>query len=269
MTFLPYFKIEIMRKLLMFTLLLIGFTSCESLDYKGQPQLVVYVQDSPAKDYEALFISIASVELFTGVAWIEVPCYTNRFDLLSYNGSKMLNIVKSTILEGHYSKIRIRFNNVNNQLVIGSKNNPLRLNTEDEYVEFDYEFDAKNNEQTVLVYDIDPVKSVFLNGNNEYQFIPFVTPINLATWGVLNGVVVDKDEKPIKSRFLVEAVRSDGVVYNTFTINTGAFMFRLPEGVYNVTIFGATGSGYIDAVVNDVKIEIASATSIGGVKLLK
>lgn len=243
--------------------LIFSLVSCDELEYKGEPQFSLYIQDAPATEFQGFHTKIEALELFNGTDWVNVKCNSNLFNVMAYNGSKMFKVCQQNIPAGNYSQFRIRFTDVSNSLIIESRTYPVSIDPKDVTQLFSYDFQANQNTQTVAVCDIDVAQSIVESGEEQYQFVPKVTFIDLNTYGVVKGTVVDMKNAMLKQYILLQAVREDGYTVTNYTTQGDLFV-RLPAGNYTVFLTPPTSMiGYFPKVIKNVVVTPREATALG------
>lgn len=256
-----------MVKKLIYGVLLVFLLGCSKYDYKGAPQFVLYVEDSPA-DYQTMMLSIDLVELYDGAQWVAVKNYSGRFSLLSLVGGNSLRIVQSDIAAGHYTKLRLTFNPNNSTLMVGDREYVLVTDDASRVVEMDMDFNIGDNEQYITVCDIDAARSVVGDPEVGFSFVPRCELMNLATAGAINGVVADENGVAIAEKMLVRATSALGVVkYGYTNPNDAALFMRLLAGEYQVVVTPGTTSKYEGITWDGVVVNSGQATMMGAVKL--
>lgn len=256
-------------RLIIIISLLFSFVSCDELEYKGNPQFSLYIQDAPATEFQGFYTKIESLELFNGNDWVNVKCNSNLFNVMAYNGSRMYKVCQQDIDKGNYSQFRIRFTEVSNSLIIDSKTFPVTINPEDVAQLFSYEFQANKNSQTIAVCDIDVAQSIIEVAEEQYQFVPKVTFIDLNTYGVVKGTVVDSKNEVLKQFISVKAVRDDNYTVVNYTTQ-GDLFIRLPAGKYTIFVTPpSTMVGYLPKTIENVVVSEHQATNLSLVVIEK
>lgn len=255
-------------RLILLLSLLFGLISCDDPFYKGSPQFILYIQDLPAQEINSLNLSFVKVELFNNSEWIDVKCNNSTFNVIDYNGGTMFELTKATIAAGKYSKFRMTLSPQFNSIDYKGAKHLLLYTSENSVLNFDYEFEASEDKQEIVVCDIDVAKSISGDvDKGQFWFNPNVTLINLNSWGVVQGVLVDAAHKRLNRRCLVRATRSDGYQLNNYTTNAGDLFIRLPEGLYTIVVTPQSTANLPVITILNVVVKAGQPTSVGGVVL--
>lgn len=252
--------------LLLICALILGLTSCDNEDYKGEPKFILYIQDSPAQEFKGLFVSFSKVELFDGEKWIEVKRNGATFDVMSYSGSDMFKLVDVVIPKGHYTQFRLTFAESQTRLMVDGKSYNMEFNLADQVQLFSHSFDAVEDAQTSLIVDIDAAQSVVQLAEDSYLFLPKMSLIDLQTFGVARGTVVDSKNAVIKSYILIKAVREDGYTKMGYTSPaTGQLFIRLPKGKYKISLTAPASLSLETVELVDVIVESRGVAELGAI----
>ncbi|MFI3294388.1 MAG: DUF4382 domain-containing protein [Rikenellaceae bacterium] len=260
---------NILHKILLVALFW-GVVGCESLDYKGSPQYILYIQDSPA-DYESLTLSVASTEIYNGSEWIDLECpNSSSFDLLSLTGGVMLKVGEAFLAAGNYSQLRLTFDETIRLGYDGTTYTPSASSLE---ILLPLDVTLSEDVQWVDIIDIQAAQSITSQQMDDttyvFEFSPVAQLVDLSVMGVLNFSIVNTSSSAIGDLAYISAVNSSTQeLYSTYlNEETLLGVLKLPEGEYTITVETPSDCLYAGTTFENVQILAGEATDLGVIQL--
>ncbi|KAA3631222.1 MAG: DUF4382 domain-containing protein [Calditrichaeota bacterium] len=209
--------------------------------YSGPPRLTMTFFDKPAPDgIEHLYLHVVKVGVHhEDSGWMYNDVDTT-IDFLELVNGVTVTLFDDTIPEGYYSQMRMVLGE-GNEIVVDSVTYPLTVPSGMQTgVKLNFDFEIHQDEFIHLYVDFDVSKSVLSTGNG-FKLKPTYRVFKEDISATLAGMVTDGSGLPVFNA-LVEA---NSMEYSTatYTDSTGAYMFILPQGTYDIA--AVPDSGYL------------------------
>lgn len=265
-------------KLIFPSLILALFFSCNndistlsSTDVDSDSRISIRLVDEPG-DFDNVFIEVIDVMIKYNddseddSGWQSLDAInTGVYDLLELTGGIDVLLVDDYQLPpGTLNQIRLVLGEENSVVCDGGE--PIRLRTPSAQqsglkLKVDHVLEAGFTYNFLLDFNVD--ESVVVAGNSgNINLKPVIRVTTDVTSGKILGAVNPFD-------FQVQAsVMVDGEPVSAYADENGVFMLNgVPAGIYSVTITPADGSGYAEAVVDNVEVINGEVTDIGTIEL--
>ncbi len=242
-----------------------GCADPNDTSFKGN--LIIKVVDAPAslQALNVVFsrVSIHRAGLSDDLGWRIVSEDIVTQDILRLRNGQSRNLVSTTIPEGTYDRIRIRFN-ISSLQQLGVESTVFIPEQLAGGVDFEHAFEVREGATTGITMDFDATRSVKLNTQDRYELWPVVRIQNTDLAGsIIGGIVPDSVIAMIST-----TVSSDSVT--TLSLgqagNNSFELVDLPEGSYSVTII-PEDPAFQDTTFANVVVVRRQKTNIGAVPL--
>jgi hypothetical protein len=247
-----------MRRFLLLPVFMIAviFTSCKNDNNSTLTKMNVKITDAPGA-YDALYLNIKEIQVFTSEGQSTLEVAQNRFDILDFRMGKDTLLASKDIPSGRLQEIRLVLNETGNEVVIDGHSYPLTTPSgQTSGLKLKVQDDLIGGIAYTMTLDFDAAKSVVNTGSGKYILKPVIRAIPQAVSGGLTGVIT-----PSASNAKVYAITGLDTIGAVADV-TGKFFFPgLTEGNYKVNVVPV--SPYITKSIENVSVIKGSIKDMG------
>jgi hypothetical protein len=257
-----------MKKLFFMSVTLIYLTilSCGKDSTDTQATLDLRLTDGPGS-FEAVLIDVIGAEVHVNKdtanasGWQALTVKKGVYDVLKLNNGVDTILGTTKLPLGDVSEIRLILGD-NNSVKVGGQTFPLVIGSADKSglkLKFEKKLLAGISYKVTL--DFDAAKSVKeVKKGTEYKMKPILRLFTDAENGSIRGEIA-----PITCKTVIYAIQGTDTLTSSFPSSTGSFVLQgLNTGTYKVSAVGESPCG--TKIVDNVKVEIGKATSIGKIQ---
>ncbi len=245
-----------MKKLFLFSVILILSTSCEDDGTSGTGGIRIEVFDNPPPvEVEHIYLTITEVSVHkSGGAWITLSEPNVTYDFLELINGTTSVLVDETLEPGDYTQLRLVVSD-SNEVVIDGETHHLRIPSgEQTGVKINLNFSIEEDELIEIYVDFDASKSITWTPGN-YLLHPTFKAFKQVISGTISGTVQDTTGVGIPNA-LIEASGSYDIVA-TVSDSTGTYKLILVEDTYDIEV-SAGGWTTADTVYTSLDLQAES-----------
>ena len=240
--------------------------SCGKDTTDSQPTLELRLTDGPGS-FEAVLIDVIGAEVHvnkdtaSSSGWQALTIKKGVYDVLKLNNGVDTILGATKLPLGDVSEIRLILGD-NNSVKVGGQSFPLVIGSSDKSglkLKFEKKLLAGISYKVTL--DFDAAKSVKeVKKGAEYKMNPVLRLFTDAENGSIRGEIA-----PITCKTVVYAIQGTDTLTSSFPSSVGSFVLQgLNAGTYKISVVGESPCG--TKVVDNVKVEIGKATSLGKIQ---
>lgn len=246
--------------------LMAGIVSCKKSDKtnEGNARLQVYLTDDPGR-YDKVLIDVRQIEIHSNTGgWITVDLKNpGIYNLLDFRNGLDTLIADITLPAGKVSQMRLILGSNNSVVVDGTTHALATPSAQQSGLKFNIHQDLQANGSYKVWVDFDAARSIVVQGNGSYLLKPVIKTYTELTDGKIKGIVLPLIGRPIV--YAIHNTDTSAAIPNA----AGFYMFTgLPEGSYKIWIDGDAGTGFDDAVIENVNVRFGLVTDVGITTLL-
>lgn len=235
------------------------FFSCSDDDAPNEQNATVKVSmtDAPG-DYANVFVDVLDVKIKSDAAdneegWVSLGnVQAGRYDLLTLTGGVTQLLANAEVPAGFLGQVRLILGQ-DNSVVLKGETEEITLSTpsaQQSGLKLQVNQELEGGQEYLFLLDFDVDKSIVVaGGSGQYILKPVIRLI--ANEG---GAIMGKISPGTTFKSLVEA-KSAANTISAYTDANGEFVLHgVPDGIYEVKIFPATGVGYSIKTIDDVQV---------------
>lgn len=215
-----------------------SFVACSSGDESPKALLNLVLVDAPPA-YDSVFVEILGVDVLMNVEgrdteqqsfFISYELGDKRVRVSDLVAGEVLLLGRGTLPPGQIIRMEMRLGN-NHSLWQNEKSYPIPLSSDlDSFVPINAELNLEAGLSYDLILDFDLEKSIRTISSEPFSFEldPKIETIYPGQFGELKGSITQTSLKPA-----IFAIRN-GDSTSTHSNSSGSFLFRLPEGIYDI-----------------------------------
>jgi len=252
-----------MKKLVIITMLglSIGLTACnKSNNDAGMTKVNVRLTDGPGA-YDALFLSIKEIQVFSAGGQSMLVVGSNPFNILKFKLGKDTLIASQDIPSGTLQEVRLVLNSTGNSVVISGQSYPLTTPSgQSSGVKLKIHDDLVEGVAYTMLLDFDAATSIVKTGSGAYILKPVIRAIPNAVSGSITGII-----SPAASSPKIYAITGTDTL-GTVSDATGKFWFPgVAAGTYKINILPV--SPYLNKTIDNVSVVTGSAKDLGTITI--
>ena len=251
-----------MKKLLILAALglSIGLVACNKNENGGMTKVNVKLTDAPGA-YQALFLSIKEVQIFSSGGQSTLEVNSAPFNILNYTMGKDTLIASEDIPSGTLQEVRLVLNSTGNSVLINGQSYPLTTPSgQTSGVKIKVHDNLEEGVAYTMLLDFDAAKSIVQTGNGGYILKPVVRAIPNAVSGSITGTIT-----PATSNPKIYAIAGTDTL-GTITDANGKFWFPgVAAGSYKIEIKPI--SPYVNKTIDNVTVVTGSVKDLGTITI--
>jgi hypothetical protein len=251
-----------MKKLLIIAALglSIGLAGCKKNENGGMTKVDVKLTDAPGA-YDALFLSIKEVQVFSSGGQTTLEVNSSPFNILKYTMGKDTLIASKDIPSGTLQEVRLVLNTTGNSVVINGQSYPLTTPSgQTSGVKLKVHENLEDGVAYTMLLDFDAATSIVKTGSGSYILKPVIRAIPTAVSGSITGIISPAAASP--KIYAIAGTDTLGTVSDA----TGKFWFPgVAAGTYKIEIKPV--SPYVNKTIDGVTVVTGSVKNLGTITI--